>query len=163
MSQVNRAFESQMVSAGLTHTAQFEALAVPAATEHFFSILTGPDPIVLVSQSFGSSEEAVTVSLYQVAATGGTPARVACRNLVIGGPGPVTCRQGATVTPNAPILRTTFRSGTTGNAASLSIQNEASELILRPNTQYVIGIRNDAGQPANMGCAISYRKQVNFQ
>lgn len=163
MSQVNRAYESQMISAGKTHTAQFELAAVAAAAEGFCSILTGPNPIVIVSQSFGSSEDAVTASLYQVAATGGTNARVACRNLVIGGPGPMFCKQGATVTPNAPILRTTFRSSTVGNSSSLSLTSETSELILRPNTQYVIGMRNDAAQPANIGVSLTYREQVNYQ
>jgi hypothetical protein len=151
-----------MIISGFTFTAQPEMLAVAAAAEAFISILTGPSPVIIVAQEYQSSEVVGTVSLYEVAATGGTAPRQTPRNLASTEAAPATVRQGATVTPNTPLLRTAFRAPT-GVFNRMVANTETDQIVLKPNTQYVIGVLNGGAAAADIRASITYRRVVGQQ
>jgi len=159
--QVVQALEENLLGQGKINTVQVGIAALVTDASSYVRVTVGANGMVVLTQAFTSSEEAVEIALYEGAATGGTPNVVVNRNQNYPPENSIGFLVGATYTPGTPILKTVFRAGTTGNNASLVINAENSKLYLKANTAYVIGIKNLAGQAADIGMSLTFRETVN--
>jgi hypothetical protein len=155
MASIVQSQDLQMIITGLMYTAKAVTPGVAAGAETFTSILTGNQQVIIVSERYGSSKPTGSLALYEVAASGGTLVAMVNRNLSSGGVAPATIRTGATVTPNTPILATNFDSGV--NNSAFRSEQGTDQMVLKPNTMYVIGLKNTDSQAADLAFSMTLR------
>lgn len=116
-------------------------------------------PLRILQRSYTSSENLLTIALYEVPFTGGSSAgiRMLNRNLIVGGTPPATFLSGITATPVTPITALTLRATTSTGSAALAVQSDDNVLILKPATQYVLAFTNGGAGTATVGAGIDFR------
>lgn len=134
-------------------------MSIAAGVAFLVGVQTGSIPLRILQRAYNSSENLLTIELFEVAFTGGSSSgiRTLNRNLNIGGTPPATFLGGVTATPGTPITGVTLRAGTTTGSAQLAIQSDDNVLVLKPDTQYVIRFTNGGAGTATVGAGIDFR------
>lgn len=148
-----------LLANGKIWTAEHAKAAVTTGTSLDVGFVTGPLPMVALRRTYGSSGNLMTISLYEVAFTGGTNVlRTYNRNQSSSNPSPIQMKADVTFTPNTPIASVTARGQTSTGNATLTVPDE-SQLILKRATSYVLRMTNGDAGNADMGFQISFRDQ----
>ncbi len=157
MTSAVNSVEDEYINAGLTFNTQAAFVGVAAGTEALIGVVTGADGMTVLGQGYNSTGVGVTVSLYEIAFSGGTDTRTVNRNL--GGPAPTMIpKQGVTATPVTAIIQTTFTAIAAGQQAQLALVQDFQRLVLKPNTSYVIGLKNNDAGVATISSSITWRR-----
>lgn len=154
-----RDLEDYLLAAGGIWAAEHGAAGIAGGQALVIGFLTGNNPIVAMRRSYGSSGNLITISLYEVAFTGGSNIqRTYNRNQNSSRPAPMQMKAGVAFTPNTAIASLTARSMSGTGNASVTIPDEG-QLILKKNASYVITILNADNGAADMGFQINFREQ----
>ena len=152
--------EEQRISEGVVYSAEYRQAGVSAGGQVLVGFITSSRPMIALDRSYGSTESSLTIELYEVAFTGGTNVSMFNRNQVIGGSSSVVFKSGVTATLGTPITSRTFIANSTTGSASVSINNDASTLILKPSTSYVVRLVNNGSATASMGLGVTFREMM---
>ena len=114
------------------------------AVDMKLGITTGAIEVVTTDRLYSGNTPQMTVALYQVPFTGGSPAGFANRRLGLGGTPPMTMDVGVTATLGVPLLQAVLRAATSSGNSNASFPGEQAAFILDAETDYVLSIRNDA-------------------
>lgn len=150
--------EEQQISSGFVYSAEYSQAGVAAAGQVLIGFTTSSRPMVALDRGYSSTESSVTVELYEVTFTGGTNVRMYNRNQVIGGASPILFKSGVTATLGTPITSRTFLAGSSTGSASVGISSEASTVILKPLTSYVLRMANNSASAATLSAGFTYRE-----
>lgn len=154
-------FDEYVVAQGLVFRAEVSFSGVAAADAAFTGITTGADEVVILQRAYGSSENTLTIELFEASFTAGTDARVLNRRFTSAELVPGTIKQGVTPgTLGNAISGVTLRSGSTTGSSSLQISGDESRLYLKPNTSYVVRYTNGGSNPATIGNSFDFRKAL---
>lgn len=134
-------------------------LSIGAGATVLAGVTTGVLPLRILQRSYSSSESVLTIALYELAYTDGntTGLRVLNRNQNAVFAPPATWLLNVTATPVTPITAVTLRASTSTGSAALSVQSDDNALVLKPNTQYVVGFTNGGTGTATVGAGIDFR------
>lgn len=158
--QVTQDINEYYAKMGLVYRTELAAVIALAATGvYYVGFTTGPTAVRVLSRSYSSSESPLTIELFETTFTGGVALRTLNANLNVANsinPAP----QFGAVTPGAlvtPVTGIVLRAPTVGGTAALSITSDASPLVLKPNTSYVLRFTNGGGANANIGAVTNLR------
>lgn len=155
---VTKSNEEQHIGNGIVYSAEYRQVGVAAAGQMLIGFTTTARPMVALDRGYSSTESSLTVELYEVTFTGGTNVTMYNRNQVIGGVSPILFKSGVTATLVTPITSRTFIASSSTGSATVAISTDASVIILKPSTSYVVRIVNNGATAATMGAGFTYRE-----
>lgn len=154
-----RNLDDFLLAYGGIWTAEHGATGVASAGVLAVGFVTGINPMVAMRRAYSSSGNLLTITLYEVAFTGGTNIlRTYNRNLGSSRPAPTQMKAGVTFTPNTPISSLTARGATSTGNANVVVPDE-NQLILKKATSYVLTLTNGDAAAADLGFSINLREQ----
>lgn len=132
---------------------------IAAAADYKLGVVTGSTQLVVTNRSYSATSSKLTVGLYATSFTGGAIPRITNRRLAIpvSAAPAVTVLEGVTATLNTVITQATILAGTSTGNAQAAFFGESTAIILKPNTSYVVSLRNDGASSADIGMAFDMR------
>jgi hypothetical protein len=133
--------------------------AVAAAGTAKIGILTGAQPVLVLSRLYESTGNALGIKLYKQTFTGGAaPTNAYNRNQAITGPvQPASVLAGVTFTPNTPVIVAAVNADSAANNARLS-RGDDDPLLLAANTSYVLELTNNDAAAETLTVEINLRR-----
>lgn len=150
-----------ILASGLVFSSEAAVSGIAAAGATHIGIMPGANELVILSRSYGSTESAMTIELFEASFSGGTPARTFNRRLSSTEPNPATVMAG--VTPGAlssAITGVTLRAQTSGGSAQLQVSGDEKRLYLKAATSYVVRLTNNGTGAATVSAAFDYRRAL---
>lgn len=150
-----------ILASGLVFSAEAAVNNIASSGTTHIGIMPGANELVILSRSYGSTESAMTIELFEATFTGGAPARTFNRRLSSQEPAPATVMVG--VTPSAlttPITGVTLRAQTSGGSAQLQVSGDEKRLYLKAATSYVVRLTNNGAGAATLSTAFDYRRAL---
>ena len=113
--------------------------------------------VVVLTRDYSSTVAAIFASLSEATHTGGTPARQLCLRLSKSGTPLFTINEGVTATPGATITSASIRAASGTGNANASLPGDLKPVIFKPDTDYVIDLKNDGANTGDIGLAFYFR------
>lgn len=150
-----------IIASGLVFSSEAAASGIAAAGATHIGIIPGANELVILSRSYGSTESAMTIELFEATFTGGTPARTFNRRLSSAEVQPAIVHAGVTPgTLGAAITGITLRAATSGGSAQLQVSGDEKRLYLKAATSYVVRLTNNGAGAATLSAAFDYRRAL---
>lgn len=150
-----------ILASGLVFSSEISVSNIPASGATHIGITTGANELVILSRSYGSTESAMSIELYEADFSVGSPARTFNRRLSSTEPAPAAVLFNVTPgTLGSPITTATLRAPTSGGSAQLQVSGDEKRIYLKAQKNYIVKLTNLGGNSASLSAAFDYRRAL---